>query len=217
MPSSRTCNSPTLTSKPLSKLQSTGKRPATGKISGKISLSGPDPEQTAKIRGKVDLDLDDASLVELPVFKELDRFLGSARGGGLFEDGNLHGTIYNRTLFVEQLTLNGRLIQVHATGTVTFDGGLNLEVLVNTNQVIPQSGLALVNLIPGLSQAIGRGEETFLRIAGFLENRLLKFRVTGSVGNPNVQLDPSVAVGDSAVGFFSAVLKVPVGSGRRSN
>ena len=201
----------------LSRLLSTGKRPASGKLSGRISLNGPNPDQIAKVRGKVDLDLDDASLVELPVFKELDRFLGAARGGGLFQDGDLEGTIYNRTLFVEELTLNGRLIQLHATGTITFDGGLNLEMLVNTNQVIPQSGLALVNLIPGLSQALGRGEQAFLRVAGFLENRLLKFRITGSVGNPNVQLDPGVAVGDAAVGFFSSVLKVPIGAGRRSN
>jgi len=198
----------------ISKLHSNAKRAASGKVSGKISLTGPNTEHLEKIRGKIDLDLDDASLVELPVFKELDRFLGAARGGGLFEDGNVHGTIYNRTLFVEQLTLNGKLIQVHATGTVTFDGSLNLEVLVNTNQVIPQSGLALVNLIPGLGQALGRGEQAFLRVASFLENRLLKFRVTGSAGNPTVQLDPGIAVGDAAVGFFSTVLKVPIGTPR---
>ena len=128
----------------------------------RITLNGPESRtRSPRSEGKVDLDLDDASLVEMPVFKELDRFLGAARGGGLFEDGDVHGTIYNRTLFVEQMTLNGRLIQVHATGTITFDGGLNLEVLVNTNQVIPQSGLALVNIIPGLGQALGRGEEAF--------------------------------------------------------
>ena len=198
----------------ISRAHSISKRSASGKISGKVTLSGPNPDQMAKVRGKVDLNLDDASLVEMPVFKELDRFLGSARGGGLFEDGDVHGTIFNRTLFVEQMTLNGRLIQVHATGTVTFDGGLNLEVLVNTNQVIPQSGLALINVIPGLGQALGRGEETLLRLANFLENRLLKFRVTGTADNPTVRLDPGVAVGDTAVGFFSAVLKVPLGIAR---
>ena len=196
----------------IARLHSNGKRSASGKVSGKLSLTGPNPEQTAKMRGKFDLDLDDASLVEMPVFKELDRFLGSARGGGLFEDGDAQGTIFNRTLFVEQMTLRGRLLQVHATGTITLDGGLNLEVLVNTNQVIPQSGLALVGIIPGLGQALGRGEEAFLRVANFLENRLLKFRVTGSLDNPNVQLDAGVAVGDTAVGFFSGVLKVPLGA-----
>ena len=195
----------------ITRLRSIGKKTSSGKISGKVALSGPNPDDVAKMRGKIDLDLDDASLVEMPIFKELDRFLGSARGGGLFEDGDIHGTIFNRTLFVEQMTLQGRLIQVHATGTITIDGGLNLEVLVNTNDVIPQSGLALVNAIPGLGQAIGRGEQTILRLASFLENRLLKFRVTGTTNNPNVQLDAGVAVGDAAVGFFSSVLRVPLG------
>lgn len=140
--------------------------------------------------------------------------MGPARGGGLFEDGDAQGTLYNKTLFIEQLTLRGRLLQVHATGTMTLDGDLNLEVLVNTNQVIPQSGLALVGIIPGLGQVLGRGEEAFIRVANFLENRLLKFRVTGTLDSPTVQLDAGVAVGDTAVGFFSSVLKVPLGAAR---
>ncbi len=194
------------------RLHSNGKRSASGKISGKVALNGPDPERVDRVRGKFDVDLDDASLVEMPVFKELDRFLGSARGGGLFEDGDAKGTIFNRTLFVEQMTLRGRLLQVHATGTITLDGGLNLEVLVNTNEIIPQSGLALIGIIPGLGQALGRGEEALLRVANFLENRLLKFRVSGTMNNPSVKLDAGIAVGDTAAGFFSGVLKVPMGA-----
>ena len=196
----------------LTRLEDPTKRPSSGKLSGKIKLNGPNPNDLAKIRGRVDLD--DASLVELPVVRELDRFLGAAQGGGgLFEDGDLHGTIYNRTLFVDQLTLEGRLIQVHATGTITFDGGLNLEVLVNTKQTIPQSGLTLVNVIPGLGAAVGRSEEAILRVASFLSSKLLKFRVGGTIKNPTVNLDAGVGVGDTAVGFFSGVLKV-TGGGR---
>jgi translocation and assembly module TamB len=152
--------------------------------------------------------------VELPVFQELDRFLGASRGGGLFEDGDIHGTIANRTLFVDTLTLEGRLLQLHASGSITFDGGLDLQVLVNTRDLIPQSGMAIVSLIPGLGQALGRGEEVILKIASFLENRLLKFRVGGTVGNPTVRLDTGVAVTQGAAGFFSSALKIPIG-GRR--
>ncbi len=188
----------------ITRLESDSKRPASGKLSAKISLGGPDPANIAKIRGRIDADLDDASLVELPVLREIDRFLGPARGGGLFEDGDLHGTIYNKTLFVEQLTLQGKLVQVHATGTITFDGGLNLQVLVNTNQTVSQSGLTLLNIIPGVSQ----GEQLIARLAAFLENRLLKLRVTGNVKSPTVGLDAGVTVGDGAAGFFSSVFKL---------
>ena len=195
------------------RLASDVRRPGSGRVSGRVSLSGPDPTSPSSYRGKVVLDLDDASLVALPVLREIDRFLGASRGG-VFEDGDLVGTIANRQLVVEQLTLEGRLVQLHATGTVGFDGQLNLEVLVNTNQTISQSGQALVAIIPGLREVIGRSEEAILRVAAFLANRLLKLRVTGTLSSPSVSIDPSIDVAGSAVGFFAGVLKLPLGLAR---
>ena len=192
----------------LSRLHAVGKRPPTGKVSGKITLHGPNAEHVDKIRGRVDLDLDDASLLEMPLFKELDKFLGSS-GGGLFDDGDVHGTIANRTLFLERFTLDGRLVQMHATGSITFHGGLNLEVLVNTNATISPQELAVLNVVPGLGSALGQGEEALRRVTSVLENNLLRFRVTGTTSNPRVQLDPGIAIGSAAVGFFSSVIKVP--------
>ena len=193
----------------LSRIGAISSKASSGKLSGSITMSGPNPEEIGKAHGKFNFDLDDATLVSLPIFRELDRFLGAARGGGLFEDGDISGNIGNETIYIEQLTLNGRVIQLHAIGSVTFGGGLNLEVLVNTNQIIPQSGLALLNIVPGLGEAIGRSEKVILKLGSFLSSRLLKFRVTGSVQNPVVQLDPSVNVGQSAVGFFANSLQVP--------
>jgi translocation and assembly module TamB len=192
----------------LSKFHPNGKKAPTGKVSGKIMLQGPNAEHLDKIRGRVDLDLDDASLFEVPLFKELDRFLGSA-GGGLFDDGDVHGTIANRTLFLEQMTLTGRLVQLHATGSITFKGGLNLEILVNTSSILSQTDLALLDVIPGLGRALDRGDEALRRVAGVLESSLLKFRVTGTTSNPHVQIDPAIAIGSGAVGFFSSVIRVP--------
>lgn len=195
----------------LSRLGAISSKASAGKVSGTVTMSGPDPTEVARAHGRFNLDIDDATLVQLPVFRELDRFLGAARGGGLFEDGDASGNIANETIYLEQLTLNGRVIQVHAIGSVTFRGGLNLEVLVNTNQLIPQSGLALLNVVPGLGEAIGRSEQVLLKLASFLSSKLLKFRVTGSADSPVVQLDPSISVSGSAAGFFSSALKVPGG------
>jgi translocation and assembly module TamB len=194
----------------LARTQTDARRPATGRISGRITLNGPDPALLARYRGKVVLDLDDASLVALPVLSALDRFLGAA-SGGLFEDGDLIGTIANKQLIIEMFTLEGRLAQLHAAGTVGFDGQVNLEVLVNTNQIIPQTGQALVDAIPGLRRVIGRSEQASLQVANYLSNRLLKFRVTGTIKNPSVSLDPTIAVAETALGFFAGVLKLPLG------
>ena len=194
----------------LARIESDTRRPASGRISGKIQLHGADPARVEGYKGRMVLDLDDASLVSLPVFRALDRFLGAA-GGGLFEDGDLVATIANKRLIIEMFTLQGRIAQLHATGTVGFDGQVNLEVLINTNQIIPQTGQALVGAVPGLRDAMGRSREATLQVANFLSNRLLKVRITGTVKNPSVALDPAVAVGETAVGFFAGVLKLPLG------
>ena len=127
------------------RIESDIRRPASGKISGRITLAGP-TRAAARYRGKVVLDLTDASLVSSP--SSARSTVSSAPRGGLFEDGDLIGTIANRQLIVEKFTLVGRLVQLHATGTVGFDGQLNLEVLINTNQTIPETGQALVRTDP---------------------------------------------------------------------
>ncbi|GAC1470850.1 MAG: hypothetical protein NVSMB9_16380 [Isosphaeraceae bacterium] len=197
----------------IARVESDAKRPASGQISGRIIVKGPDPSLPRRYRGSFHLNLDDASLVALPVLRELDRFLGAARGG-VFENGEAVGTIINRQFNIETLTLVGRVAQLHATGTVGFDGQVNLEVLVNTSQIINQTGQALVSAIPGLSGRLGRNRDAFNKVGGFLSARLLKFRVTGTVRNPSVVLDPSISPNDNATSFFSGVLNLPVGQGR---
>ena len=193
----------------LARIGAISSKASGGKLSGTLSINGPDPTELRKMRGRFNFDINDATLVALPVFRELGKFLGGSRGGGLFDEGEVRGNIGNETLYIEQCTLSGRMVQIHAIGSVTFKGNLNLEVLVNTNQQISQSGMTLLNVIPGLSEVLGQSEKVLLKLTSFLSSRLLKFRVTGNIQNPTVTIDPSVDVGDSAVGFFSSALKLP--------
>src|SRR5207248_1694415 len=112
---------------------------------------------------------------------------------------------------IEQMTLEGRAVQMHITGTVNLDTRLDLVALINTSQLIPQTGQALVAVIPGLGQAMNRRDEAVRQVSNFLSNRLLKFRITGTLRSPSVQIDPTVVVSTAAVGFFSGVLKLPLG------
>ena len=192
----------------LTKFMSDARQPATGKISGRIVVLGQKPDAPKSYRGQINLDLSDASLVALPIFREIDKFLGSARGG-LFETGNLSGEIGNGQLNVNSLTLQGRVAQLHSTGTMGLDGQLDLGVLVNTSQFIPQTGKALAALIPGLGNLSARSRNTARQFAGFLSNRLLKLRVSGTVRNPSVALDPSLVISDSAASFFGGALNLP--------
>ena len=133
--------------------------------------------------------LHDASIGDIPVIRTLDRFLGGAQGGA-FEKGWLRATIADGRILVDDLRLEGRVLQVHGTGVVSLGGAVDMAVLVNTNQIIPETGEALVALIPGLRQAAGRDEEARLRVSNYLSNRLLKFRIGGTVANPNAIARP---------------------------
>ncbi len=194
----------------LTRVATDARHPASGKVSGRITYAGNDPTDLQQLRGNINLDLDDASLFRLPIFSQLEKFLGSQRGG-VFEDGDLIATIANREIQVEALTLVGRIAQLHATGTVGFDTRLDLVVLVNTNQIISQTGQSLVRLIPGLSEVLGRRDEAVQRVGNYLSNRLLKFHITGTLSNPQVNVDPTAIVGKTAVGFFAGVFELPLG------
>lgn len=195
---------------PFTRLETQAIRPASGKVSGRLTLLGTDPDQPRTYRGRVTLNLDDASLVAIPVFREIDRFLGAARGG-LFEDGDLTGVIANQQLHVERLTLRGRVAQLHVSGMIGFDGQVNLEVVVNTNQIITETGEALIGAITGLRGALGRNSRARGQVANYLSTRLLKLRVTGTLRNPTVALDPGIALADNALSFFVGVLQLPLG------
>ncbi|MDX2037601.1 MAG: AsmA-like C-terminal region-containing protein [Isosphaeraceae bacterium] len=196
----------------IARRMTTSARPGSGKVSGRIDVEGPRFEPT-RMRGRIELDLDDASLVEIPILSELERFLGSARGG-LIEDGDLRGTLTSGRLQIDSLTLVGRLFQIHASGIVELDGRLAIDVFVNTNQLIPETGQALVSRIPGLAEVLGRREESRSRAEAFLSARLMKFRIGGTLRSPAVRAEPGASLTSSALGFFAGVLELPLGLAR---
>jgi translocation and assembly module TamB len=179
------------------------RRPVAGKLAGQITLDSPQPSQLKRLKGNVSLDLDDGSLIEVPVIREIIRMLGS-HGGGLFQEGDLEGRIANEQFIVDHLALKGQLVQMHSSGTIGFNGQLNLYVLVNTSLLIPQAGQSLAALIPGFGDVRGRREATG-RVASFLSGRLMKLRVTGNLRSPVIERDREIMISDDAVGFFADV------------
>jgi len=190
----------------VTRLTSDSPQTNSGRISGRLTLQGHDPTKPHGYRGRIVADLDDASLVNLAVVREVDKFLGGA-GGGLIEDGDLVGTVANGQLIIESMTLEGRLAQVHVTGNVGFNGALNLEALVGTSQALSSAGAALGVGLP----ALGRDRQGIGQASNFLSGKLIKLRIGGDMRNPVVQLDPSIGVGETAVSFFTGVMKLPLG------
>ncbi len=177
-----------------------GTRSVPGRLSGFASIYGTDPANPTSYRGEMVFDLDQASLVDIPLLDELDRSLGST-GGGVFDDGDIHATIAERKLYIQQLTLVGPLMQVHATGTMHFDGRLNLEVVVNNTRGVYQSGQAIMARSPDVADEVARRASQIDQVRDFVSSRLMKFRISGTIRDPIVNTDRSINPG-AAMGFF---------------
>ena len=178
-----------------SPISTDARRPPTGRISGRVRLDSPAPGGVRGIRGKVHLEVSDASLFELPVFRQINQFLGSEQGG-IFEAGEVDLLVADRKVKIDRLALVGRLIQLRARGTIGFDARLDLEVIVRPNRVAPQTGRALASTMLGLSGARRRNEENVLRTTNRVSNGPVELRISGTVGEPTVVVDPSIDFGD---------------------
>ncbi|HZW31592.1 MAG TPA: AsmA-like C-terminal region-containing protein, partial [Isosphaeraceae bacterium] len=181
-------------------------RPMPGQLSGFATLSGPDPLQLSGYRGELDFDLVQASLLDIPLLDELDRSLGSAQGG-VFDAGDMHGTIADRKITIDHLTLVGPLAQVHASGSVDFDGRLNLEVVANTNKELYEASQAVLLRAPNVANAVASQSEAINRVSALLSRRLLTFRITGTIRDPVAHFDRSVNV-RAAIGFFFRAMRL---------
>jgi hypothetical protein len=183
-----------------------GSRPVPGRLSGYVNVYGTDPAQPHTYRGELDFDLGQASLVDIPLLDELDRSLGSTQGG-VFDDGDLHGVISDRKVHIDHLTLAGPLAQVHAAGTVDFDGRLNLEVVVNNNRGVYQSGQAVLARSPNVADEVARRASQIDQVRDFISSRLMKFRITGTIRDPIANVDRSINP-RAAIGFFLKTMRL---------
>jgi len=193
----------------ISKAASHETRPIPGRISGTISLRGDDAFSPSTYRGKIDLDLDNASILDVPMLEGINQELGVSLGG-IFDDGDLHATIGHRKIQVDQFTLVGPLAQLHASGTIGFDSRIDLKVLINTNQSSAPIGQPSPASNPNVADAARRREQSIDRVADVLAARLVKVRVSGTVRHPVINIDQSIRIEEVAAIFFGKILKIPL-------
>ncbi len=173
---------------------------ATGKLNGEIRLEGPSFEHLSKLRGKILVDLDDASLFNLPVLGDVAKFLGIGKGS-VFQDGDLAATIADNRLSIDRFTLVGKILQLHSRGTIDRKGHLNLKVVVNMSELISAPAQLVMAFLPS------RRGPGYIRMRDFLSNQLIKLRVTGTIQSPNVARDSSIELDEDQTGFFADFLR----------
>jgi hypothetical protein len=173
---------------------------ASGKLTGRIELGGADVRSADDVTATLTADLSQAQALQLPVLRQLVPFLRSG-ASSTFQTGHVEARLAHGLVRVQRLTLQGGLLNMIVEGTVTLEGRLNLEVTARTGSVfLAPSALRLLGLrIPAAGVLPA---SLILEASLLLANSVVHLRVTGSVRNPVVQVEPVRLLTEEAVRYF---------------
>jgi hypothetical protein len=181
---------------------------AQGRVSGRVDLSGDNVRSLHDLQATIGATFQQAQVLQMPVLRQLSPYLLPSQASAAFKSGELKARLAGGVLRVERLALVSNVIQLLMPGTITLDGRLDLEAYVRTNFFGPDPlwvRLAQVRLPPVGPIPVS----LLLQITGYLSNKVVKLRVTGSVRNPVVRAEPVRLLTEQAVRFFIGQALVP--------
>jgi translocation and assembly module TamB len=179
-----------------------------GKASGRVEFRSNDLRSVDDLAALIDASFQQAQPLEFPVFRQLLPFLGGGQSSS-FTSGDLHARLERGVIRVQRLSLSGNTLRLFAEGSVTFEGRLALEVTALTGQVgVNPRFLRLLGLrIPAAGPI---PLSLLLEASSYLANRTVHLRVTGTVRNPSIQVEPVPLLSDTAVRFFINQSNLPL-------
>ncbi|MBI3467031.1 MAG: hypothetical protein HY000_28790 [Planctomycetes bacterium] len=165
--------------------------PVAGTLGGTVHLHG--TGHSAKdVQGDMELKLRDAHLWPFPVFAVIAKVLNlNFSKSGAFRQGQGKATVHNGTITFDEFWLTGDALKLVGQGTVNTDGQIKIEVVANVEA-------PLLKNVPVLG--------TFQKALGYLQHRLVKIHLTGTLDDPNAIPVPLQDLSEPALRFFKEVL-----------
>lgn len=180
---------------------------APGRVNATVDFAGSNVRSMNDLSGTIRATLEDTQTMQMPVFAALGPLLNLG-GGSSFQNGDLRARLANGVVRVERLALRSASLALYATGTVTLQGRLDLDVTAysGNNASCPAALLAIARFVP----AIGPIPVALLaRITAVLANQVVRLHVGGTIRNPVVSVQPVQLLAEDAVRFFLLGATVP--------
>jgi translocation and assembly module TamB len=113
----------------------------------------------------------------------------------------MRGRLARGILRFERFTLTGNTVQMIIEGTVSVQGRLNLDVTARTGTLGPDPlCLRLLRLrLPPIGPV---PVNLIAQASGYLSNRVIHLRVSGTVRNPVITVEPLRLLSEEAVRYF---------------
>jgi translocation and assembly module TamB len=174
---------------------------AGGRMSGRLDFGGDNIHSLDDLTGTLEASFAQAQALQLPVLDVVAHEVAPGRSAMTFEKGEARATLSRGVVRVNRLSLSNATLQMLVEGTVTLQGRIDLEATAST-EVMGINPNALRHLGARLPVVGPLPAATVAQASSYLTNRVVHLRVTGTVKNPSVHLDPVPLLSDEAIRFF---------------
>jgi len=172
----------------------------SGRVTGRFDFAGTNVLSVDDLTGTIGATLAQTQAFQFPALQPLAPFLG-IQASSTFEGGELRAHLTRGVLRLDNLSLQGTILQVFVEGNITFAGRLDLDVTGKSGATsLDSTRLRLLGLPLPIEGAISLA--VLRRVTGFLSSRLLHLRVTGTVRNPTIRIEPVSLISEGALRFL---------------
>jgi hypothetical protein len=183
-------------------------------VSGRVDFAaeqyrGPD-SLTAKLRAT----LSESQPLALPVLSALIPYLGYGRDASTtIREGEIKAALGNGVWRIQQVDLLGGSLDLHAEGTVTTSGRLNIDVIASSRsrpgQTILQR-LTPLGVVAAATPVQPLGRAALADIVSSIGSYMIYLQVGGTIDAPAVTVNPLRTLTEGAARFFLLRFLTPV-------
>jgi hypothetical protein len=173
-----------------------------GRATGHVVFSADALRSMDDVNASLEASFTQPQAQDMPVLRQLVPFLARGRSGSTsFQSGDVRARLANGVVRLQRLALKGTSLQLMLEGTATLEGRVNLEATAAA---------------AGLGQSTGATQLLGLRLPALgpipmallveattaLANRLVHLRVSGTVRNPTIHVEPLSLLTEEAARLF---------------
>jgi hypothetical protein len=161
-----------------------GSSHAQGRLNGRVDFAGGNVHSLQDLSANVQATFNQAQALQLPVLRQLAPYLLPGQSSATFQSGEMQARLANGILRVQRLGLSGNFVRFLVQGTVTLQGRLDLDVQARSG--------------PFATEPLG----VMLQAGSYLANQVVRLRVSGTVRQPIIRVEPAGFLTEEAVRFF---------------
>jgi translocation and assembly module TamB len=181
---------------------------AGGRLTGRLDFAAVNLRGADDLTASLQATLSQTQAFQLPVLSALAPFVAPGQGNMTFQTGEVRARLSNGVVRVQQLALVGPVVRLMVEGTVNFQGRLDLDAsaAIGSLGVNPTTVRSLGLRIPAVGPI---PLAVLVEASSYLSNRVARLRVTGTVRNPVLAVQPLQLLSEEAVRYFLGRVNIP--------